>query len=53
MNDILIFLFRKARLGSSASFMDEEVKNQLLSGFPYEVMLIVAGYLDLVAAEIT
>ncbi len=45
--DELICLFRKWR-----SFEDEEVKNQLLSGLPFEVMEIVAGYLDLTAAEI-
>ncbi len=50
--DELIRLFRKARPGSPASFQDEEVKNQLLSGLPYKVMEIVAGYLDLTAAEI-
>ncbi len=50
--DELICLFRKARPGSPASFQDEEVKNQLLSGLPFEIMEIVAGYLDLTAAEI-
>ncbi len=50
--DELICLFRKARPGSPASFEDEEVKNQLLSCLPFEVMEIVAGYLDLMAAEI-
>ncbi len=51
MNE-LIHLFRKARPGSPASFQDEEVKNQLLSGLPFEVMEISASYLDLTAAEI-
>ncbi len=51
--DKLICLFRKARPGSPASFQDEEVKNLLLSGLPFEVMEIEAGYLDLTAAEIT
>ncbi len=32
--DELIRLFRKARPGSQASFQDEEVKNQLLTGLP-------------------
>ncbi len=50
--DELICLFRKVRPGSLASFQDEKVKNQLLAGLPYEVMEIVAGYLDLTAAEI-
>ncbi len=50
--DELIHLFRKDRPGSPASFQDEEVKNKLLAGLPYEVMEIVAGYLDLTAAEI-
>ncbi len=45
-------MFRKARSGSSASFQDEEVQNRLLAGLPYKVMEIVAGYLDLMAAEI-
>ncbi len=51
MNE-LICLFRKARPGNPASFQDEELKNQLLFGLPFEVMEIVAGYLDLMAAEI-
>ncbi len=50
--DELIHLFRKARPGSPASFQDEEVKNKILAGLPYEVMEIAAGYLDLTAAEI-
>ncbi len=51
--DILICLFQKARQDSLTSFEDEEVKNQLLSGLPFEVMQIVGSYLDLMAAEIT
>ncbi len=51
--DELICLFRKARPYSQASFQDEEVQNQLLSGLPSNVMETVAGYLDLMAAEIT
>ncbi len=51
--DELICLFRKARPGSPVSFQNEEVKNQLLSGLPFEVMEIVAGYLDLTADEIS
>ncbi len=51
--DELVCLFRKARPGSPASFQDEEIKNQLLSGLSFEVLEIVAGYLDLTAAEIT
>ncbi len=41
--DELICLFRKARLGSPESFQDEEVKNKLLAGIPFEVMEIVSG----------
>ncbi len=48
----LICVIQKARPGSPASFQDEEVKNQLLSGLHFEVMEIVAGYLDLTATEI-
>ncbi len=48
----LICLLRKARPGSPASFQDEQVKNQLLSGLHFEVMEIVAGYLNLTATEI-
>ncbi len=47
----LIHLFRKVRPGSPASFQDEEIKNQLISGLPFEVMEIVAGYLDLTVTE--
>ncbi len=50
--DELICLFRKARPGSPESFQNEEVKNKLLAGLPFEVMEIVAGYLDLTADEI-
>ncbi len=50
--DELIHLFRKVTPSNPASFQDEEVKNQLLAGLPYEVMEIVAGYLDLTSAEI-
>ncbi len=50
--DELIHLFRKAIHGSAESFQNEEVKNKLLAGLPFEVMEIVAGYLDLTAAEI-
>ncbi len=50
--DELIHLFRKARLDSPASVQDKEVKNKLLSGLAFEVMEIVAGYLDLMAVEI-
>ncbi len=39
--DELIHQFRKARPGSPASFQDEEVKNQLLSRLPFEVMEII------------
>ncbi len=48
--DELIRLFRKARLGSPESFQNEEVKNKLLAGLPFEVMEI--SHLDLAAAEI-
>ncbi len=41
--DKLICLFRKGSVGSPPSFQDEEVKNQLLSGLPFEVMDIVEG----------
>ncbi len=51
--DELTLLFRKARPGNPESFQIEEVKNKLLSGLPFEVMEIVAGYLDRTAAEIT
>ncbi len=50
--DELICLFRKARPGSPESFQNEEVKNQLLAGLPFEVKEIVTGYLDLTATEI-
>ncbi len=50
--DELICLFRKARPGSPVSFQNEEFKNQLLSSLPFEVMEIVAGYVDLTSAEI-
>ncbi len=50
--DELICLFRKARPGSPESFQNEEVKNKLLAGLPFQVMEIVAGYLDVMAAEI-
>ncbi len=49
--DKLVHLFRKAKPGSQASFQDDEVKNQLLSSLPSNVMEIVAGYLDLTTAE--
>ncbi len=44
--DELIRLFRKARPGSRESFRNEEVKNKLLAGLPFEVMEIVSAYLD-------
>ncbi len=51
--DELIRLYGKARPGTLASFQDEEIKNQLLSGLPFEVMEIVSVNLDLTAADIT
>ncbi len=50
--DELIWWFRKARPDCYASFQDKEVKNKLLTGLPVKVMEIVAGYLDVRAAEI-
>ncbi len=52
VEDELICLFGKARPGRPLSFQNEEVNNQLLSGLPFEVMEIVVGYLDIMAAEI-
>ncbi len=51
--DKLIHLFRKARLGTEIIFQDEEVKNRLLAGLPYVLLVKIKGYLDLMAAEIT
>ncbi len=50
--DELIHLFRKARPDSSIDIQDEEVKNYLLAGLPSNVVNVVAGYLDLSAADI-
>ncbi len=50
--DELIRLFRKAKQVYYADFQYEEVKNQLLSGLPFEVMKIEVENLDLTAAEI-
>ncbi len=51
--DKLICLFQKGRPGSLADFQDDEVKNQLLSGLPFDLVEIVVGYFKLTAAEIT
>ncbi len=47
----LIHLF-KNKTRHPESFQDEEVKNKLPACLHFEVMEIVAGYLDLMAAEI-
>ncbi len=50
--DELICLFRKARPGTFVQFQDEEVKNCLINGLPFEILSEVQGYLDLLAEEI-
>ncbi len=42
--DELIHLFRKARPGTEISFQDKEVKNWLLTGLPYELLIEIEGY---------
>ncbi len=50
--DELISLFHNARPGSDSEFQDEDVKNHLLAGLPFNIMEVVAPYLDISAAGI-